>query len=105
MLKDSTTYEIINKNPVKIVEQKLNNILKRWLSLDYISKQELFLLRTSDSSLSKAYGLPKIHKENIPFRIIVSSVNSTLHMFANFLHKILYRSLPFPNNHVSEKQF
>jgi len=44
MLKDSTTYKIINKNPVKIVEQKLNNILKRWLSLGYISKQELYVL-------------------------------------------------------------
>jgi len=90
MLKDSTTYLIINKNPVKIVEQKLNNILKRWLSLGYISKQELYVLR----------AIPKIHKENIPYRIIVSSVNSTLHSFANFLHRILHRSLPLPNSHV-----
>jgi len=58
------------------------------------------LLRASDSSLSKAYGLPKIHKENIPFRIIVSSVNSTLHSLAYFLHRILIRSLPLPNSHV-----
>jgi len=60
------------------------------------------LLRASDSSLyiSKAYGLPKIHKENTPFRIIVSSVNSTLHSLAYFLHKILKRSLPLPNSHV-----
>jgi len=77
MLKDSTTYEIIEKNPVKKVEQKLNSILKSWVILGYISKQESFLLRASDSSLSKAYGLPEIHKENILFRIIVSSINST----------------------------
>jgi len=101
MLKDSTTYEIINKNPVKSVELKLNNILKRWLMMGYISKQESFRLRASDSSLSKAYGLPKIHKKNIPFRIIVSSINSTLHSFAHFLHKILSRSLPLPNSHVT----
>jgi len=43
MLKDSTTYEIIGKNPVKNVEQKLNNILKRWFTLGYIPKQELFI--------------------------------------------------------------
>jgi len=30
LLKDSTTYEKIPKNPVKNLEQKLNNILKRW---------------------------------------------------------------------------
>jgi len=85
MLKDSTTYELINKNPVKNLEQKLNNILKRWSLASFISKQECYILRASDSSLSKAYGLLNIHKKNTPFRIIVSSVNSTLHSFKNFL--------------------
>jgi len=65
MLKDSTTYEIIGKNPVKNVEQKLNNILKRWFTLGYISKQELYSLKSSDCLLPKAYGLSKIHKEKI----------------------------------------
>jgi len=55
----------LKKNPVKKVEQKLNSILKSWVILGYISKQESILLRASDSSLSKAYELPKIHKENI----------------------------------------
>jgi len=53
----------LKKNPVKKVEQKLNSILKSWVILGYISKQESILLRASDSSLSKAYELPKIHKE------------------------------------------
>jgi len=42
MLNDQTTYERIQKNPVKNLEQKLNNILKRWFSLGFISKEELF---------------------------------------------------------------
>jgi len=57
----------------------------------HISKQVCYILRSSDSSLSKAYGLPKIHKKNTPFRIIASLVNSTLHSFANFLQKICKR--------------
>jgi len=66
----------------------------------YISKQKCYVLRASDSSLSKAYGLPKIHKKNTPFRIIVSPVNSILHSFANFLQKILQRSLFLLKSHV-----
>jgi len=58
MLKDSTTYELVNKNPIKNLEQKLNNILKRWSLAGFISKQECYILRASDSSLPKAYGLP-----------------------------------------------
>jgi len=42
MLKDPTTYEIIQKNLVKKVELKLNELLKRWLALGFISKQESF---------------------------------------------------------------
>jgi len=100
MLKDLTTYEIISRNPVKSVEQKFNNILKRWFTLDYISKQELYSSKSSDCSLPKAYGLSKIHKKNIPFRIIMSLINSTLYSFANYLHKILHKSLPLSNSHV-----
>jgi len=100
MLKDTTTYEIIQKNPVKKVELKLNELLKRWLTLGFISKQESYILKGSDCTLSKAYGLPKIHKENVPFRIIVSSINSTLNAFANYLKKILHNSLPLAKSHV-----
>jgi len=94
MLNDQTTYERIQKNPVRNLEQKLNNILKRWFSLGFISKEELFSLRNNDCPLSKAYGLPKIHKEGTPLRIIVSCINSSLYSFANYLQKIIQSSLP-----------
>jgi len=51
-----TKYEIIQKNPVKKVEIKLNELLKRWLVLGFISKQESYTLKGSDCTLSKAYG-------------------------------------------------
>jgi len=100
LLSDSTTYEKIQKNPVKNLEQKLNNTLKRWHSLGFISKQELYSLRNTDCSLSRAYGLPKIHKEGTPFRIIVSSIDSTLYSFAKYLQKILQNCLPPAISHV-----
>jgi len=54
--------------------------------------------------LSKAYGLPKIHKEGTPFRIIVYSINSTLYSFAKDsfanLQKILHNYLPPARSHV-----
>jgi len=74
MLNDQTTYEKVQKNPVKNLEQRLNIILKRWLSLGFITKEELFSLRNNDCPLPKAYGLPKIHKEGTPLRIIAYHV-------------------------------
>jgi len=79
LLNNKDTYEVVNKDPSKNIEKKLNNLLKEWLKKNYINKKDYFLLRSSDASLPKAYGLPKIHKHNYPLRMIVSSTNGALY--------------------------
>jgi len=46
--------------------------------------------------LSRAYDLFiwKIHKTDYPLRVIVSSINSSIHNLASFLHKIIHENLP-----------
>lgn len=39
------------------------------------------------------YGLPKIHKDNIPLRPIVSCINSPTYNLSKFLSDIIYRSI------------
>jgi len=58
-------------------------------------------LRSSDASLPKAYGLPKIHKENLSFRIIVSSINTALYKIGSLLQKIISDCVPKPSSHVN----
>jgi len=94
ILSDESTYTIIKKNPCKILERNLNETLKNWHKKEYISKKEYFSLHSIDCSLPRAYGLPKIHKPNAPFRIIVSSINTTLYPIARFLQRIISESLP-----------
>jgi len=38
VLNDKMTYTLMNKNPILTIERNLNNILKRWLQNNYISK-------------------------------------------------------------------
>jgi len=101
LLKDTNTYMMVKKNPIKSMERDLNNFLKVWLQKGYINKQQFFKLRSSDSLLPKAYGLPKIHKKNNPYRIIVSSINTALYSLATFLHKIISDSLEHRNSHTT----
>jgi len=89
LLGDIESYTVIPKNPTHSIEKNLNDILKKWLHRKFISKKEFLYLRSSNSLLPKAYGLPKIHKINNPFRVIVSSVNTALYSFAKFLQKII----------------
>jgi len=100
ILNDDNTYTVVKKNPIKSIENNLNNILKEWSQKGYISKQQYFKLRSSDSILPKAYGLPKVHKENTPFRIIVSSVNTALYSLASFLQDIISESLENSSKHT-----
>jgi len=100
ILNDNNTYTVVKKNPTKSIENNLNNILKEWFQKGYISKQQFFKLRSSDSILPKAYGLSKVHKENTPFRIIVSSVNTALYSLASFLQDIISESLENSNKHT-----
>jgi len=101
LLKDGNTYMVINRNPIKFIELNLNNVLKKWLQNNYISKQQFYKLRSNDSNLPRAYGLPKIHKINTPFRIIVSSVNTALYSLASFLQDIISNSLENTNSHIA----
>jgi len=101
LLKDVNTYMMVKKNPIKSIERELNNLLKNWLKKGYISRQQFFRLRSSDSLLPKAYRLPKIHKKNTPFRIIVSSINTVLYSLASYLHKIISDSLEHMNSHTT----
>jgi len=93
LLNDKNTYTIVKKNPIKSIEANLNSTVKNWLQKEYISKQQYFKLRFSDSVLPRAYRLPKIHKNNTPFRLIVSFVNTALYSLASFLHDIIKNSL------------
>lgn len=101
LLNDNNTYTTVNRNPSTKIEKTLNDMLKKWLQKDFISKKEFFFLRSSDSSLPKAYGLPKVHKEGNPFRLIVSSINTSLYSIAAYLQKILRESLPQPDSFVN----
>lgn len=42
-----------------------------------------------NSSIPKAYGLPKIHKPDVPLRIIVASYESPFYEISSFISDIL----------------
>jgi len=100
LLSDKDTYSMLQRNPVSKLLIDLKTMLKRWLNSKYISSCTHTYLNASNAILPRAYGLPKIHKPNVPLRIIVSSSGSPLHNLAEFLQKIISRSLPCPFSHI-----
>jgi len=85
---------------MEIIDFEKKKTLKNGYKREYNTKKNFFCY-TRDC-LPKAYGLPKIYKQNTPFRIIVSSINTTLYPIAKFLRGIILDSFPptisFTNN-------
>ena len=84
ILQDQTTYKNIIGNPLKKWQAKYNRNLKTVLKdLPDLEKQfNSYLPR-----LPKIYGLPKIHKENVPLRPIVSTINSVNYKLSSWISK------------------
>lgn len=73
----------------------------RWRRNEYITTAIYKQLNSTVPILPRAYGLPKVHKFNHPFRIIVSSIDSPLYSLAAFLHEIIQKSIPLSFSHIS----
>lgn len=73
LLEDDRVYEKLRSDPLKDDQRNFNRSLKEILdtNFDYIQK---FTARLP--SLPYLYGLPKLHKEGVPFRPIISNVGS-----------------------------
>ena len=86
ILSDHSTYERVNKEPLKPWQQQYNRDLKRILK-DHseLAKKYLSFL----PSLPYMYGLPKIHKPGNPLRPIVSSTGSVTHRLSKYLASLL----------------
>ncbi|XP_067205235.1 uncharacterized protein [Linepithema humile] len=100
LLSDESTYEVVTVDPTRKIINGLKTHLNRWRQKGFISKSIYLSLLSSDGTLPRAYGLPKVHKDNCPLRIIVSCINSPLYKLAMFLHNVLHNSIPKPDSHI-----
>lgn len=54
----------------------------------------------TDTLLAKCYGLPKIHKIDIPMRPIISTVNSPTESLSKIFLNDLKKAIKLPNSHI-----
>ena len=63
-----------------------------------------FEVTFSDTLLAKFYGLPKIHKENIPLRPIISTTNTLTCIISQILYEAISYSIKPPISHIKIHQ-
>ena len=72
---DGGDYAVVKTNPIPKLEKKVNELLKELWVKEEINKTGYDRLRNTYSATPQLYGVPKIHKPEVPLRPIVSSID------------------------------
>ncbi|XP_046382342.1 uncharacterized protein LOC124153288 [Ischnura elegans] len=80
-LLEDTTYEKLKKDLTAKIEREVRDLIKR----SSISNEEQFHLLPLSARRPRLYRLPKIHKEGVPLRPIVSCIGSPTYALARYL--------------------
>ena len=101
MLSDTNTYKKVKRNPLATLQKNVKDIMMKWNDLGYLDKKyHKNNLTQTDTMLPRMYGLPKIHKNNIPMRPIVSCIGSPTYKLSKVIESILNNSLTKPKSYI-----
>ncbi|XP_046841017.1 uncharacterized protein LOC124435112 [Xenia sp. Carnegie-2017] len=92
LLSDTTKFQPLNGDPVKVTLQRENQVkslLKKLKDANSIGQETYKELYPTGSRIGILYCLPKIHKCNIPLRPILSSINHYSYKLAKFFIPLL----------------
>ncbi len=89
MLDDHLTYEKIKKDPAPSLERKMNAKLLTLNRKGSIPDRLYERLRSSNGKTPLLYGLPKVHKPEVPLRPIASFVHSPTYELSKHLSQLL----------------
>jgi uncharacterized protein (UPF0335 family) len=102
LLDDTDTYKIHNRDPITYLEKTTRS--KILASTIDQNRQKSLIPRAHSSQIPKLYGLPKIHKSNVPLRPIVSAVGSPTQALAKYLAWRLQPYVEQANSYVKNSE-
>ena len=89
MLSDTTVYKRLKRDSTSSLERRMNATLLELRRKDQLPERLYHRLHSSCGQTPRIYGLPKIHKPDIPLRPIVSFVTSPTYQLSRHLSFIL----------------
>ena len=104
LLSDEKTYSKLKKDPTNSYKNKLLKVLKELKEKGAIDQSLYEKLRPSACVVPCIYGLPKVHKQAIPVRPIVSSIGSVCYNLARFISDILSPLVGKSPHHIQNSQ-
>lgn len=82
---DTPTYKELKKDPTAAQEAKIGKVLRELVKKNKMNDALYNKLRPSGCQPPRIYGLPKVHKPEVPLRPIVSCINSPTYQLAKHI--------------------
>ena len=101
LLDDTNTYRTIQSDPTSKLKNRLINMLRKIKADTGMQENTYRKMYPTGTSSPKFYGLPKIHKMNIPLRSIVSSIGSVTYGVAKELARNIKPLMGNSEHHVN----
>ena len=89
LLNDQNTYLENKHDPTSTIQNKINKLIKNWKDKKQIDNNTAKRLMTYNGIAPRIYGLPKVHKTNMPLRPIVSNILAPRYNISKWLTEIL----------------
>ena len=94
-----------NNDSTVLQERALQAFLLRACRNGHISEEVYDRIRPVGSSRPRMYGLPKLHKQDVPLRPILSMTNAPQHAMAKWLTEVLQPVLKKYSEHTVKDSF
>ena len=104
LLADEETYEELRNDPTSSYTRSVRGALKSIEQKGNLTRAEYLRLYPSDPLAPLFYGLPKVHKPDIPLRPIVSTVGSVTYDTAKHLASILAPMIGNTESYVKDSK-
>lgn len=85
LLDENDIYKKLKNDPTVSFQKMNNELVSSWEKAKYITTYETKELKINNALPPKIYGMPKLHKANIPLRPIVSCIQGPVYGLSKFL--------------------
>ncbi|XP_044747481.1 zinc finger Y-chromosomal protein 1-like isoform X2 [Coccinella septempunctata] len=86
---NSDEFSEIHRDPTPSIQTKSNGFISMLLTHKVINREKAKSMKVYNSTAPKIYGNPKIHKDGVPLRPIVSCIQSPTRHLSEFIVDIL----------------
>lgn len=100
LLNDQQQFSIIRRDPTAQLQTRNNKIAASLVKSNFINKDEAKQITTYTAVPPRMFAQIKYHKEGLPIRPIVSTVNSPAYRMSRFLTNILNKSFKKPKYNI-----